>query len=121
MDDLTLALGDMPTQDLRERLKTAEETLRAIRADQIDALVIGPSGKAQIRTLDGADEPYRVFVEAMGQGAATLAPHGTILYCNSAFASMLERTVEELIGSSVYSYVDAQDDGLLRAMLWDAL
>src|SRR3954470_24238230 len=86
--------------ELRARLRVAEETLRAIRANEVDALVIGPGGREQICTLDGADEPYRIFVEAMGEGAATIAPDGIILYCNASFARLLNEPVEQVIGSS---------------------
>src|SRR3982751_3902481 len=91
--------------DLRARLRVAEETLRAIRANEVDALVIGPGGKEQVCTLGGADEPYRVFVEAMGEGAATLAPDGSILYCNASLAKLLNEPIDQVIGSSIYEFV----------------
>ena len=66
--------------DVRLRLEEAEETLRAIRTGKVDALVVsGPQGD-QVYSLKGAEQPYRVFVEAMNEGAVTLGPEGTILY-----------------------------------------
>ncbi|MGZ3495363.1 MAG: hypothetical protein ACXWM6_13050, partial [Thermodesulfobacteriota bacterium] len=63
-------------EDLRMRLEEAEETLRAIREGEVDALVVsGPQGD-QVFTLKGAEQPYRVFVETMNEGAATLGPDG---------------------------------------------
>ncbi len=38
-------------------------------------------------TLKGAEPPYRVFVEAMNEGAATLDAGGAILYCNNRFGN----------------------------------
>src|SRR5947209_16077570 len=110
MEDTAFAVN-VPTneRDLRARLKAAEDTLRAIRANEVDALVIGPGGKEEVRTLGGIDEPYRIFVEAMGQGAATLGDDGTILYCNAAFARMLDRPLEPIRGSSIYEYVSPDD------------
>ena len=59
-------------EELRMRLEEAEETLRAIRKGEVDALVVsGPQGD-QVYTLKGAEQPYRVFVETMNEGAATL-------------------------------------------------
>ncbi len=50
---------------LRARLDDAEETLRAIQSGEVDAIVLsGPEG-GHIHTLEGAQEPYRVMVEAM--------------------------------------------------------
>ena len=79
-------------EDLRMRLEEAEETLRAIRKGEVDALVVsGPQGD-QVYTLKGAEQPYRVYVETMNEGAVTLGPDGTILYCNNRFAELLLRT-----------------------------
>ena len=43
--------------ELRARLDEAEETLRAIRAGEVDALVIGE----QVYSLKGAETPYRIL------------------------------------------------------------
>jgi PAS domain S-box-containing protein len=87
-------------EELQSRLSEMEETLRAIRNNEIDALIIeGPEG-VQAYTLHGAEEPYRVFVEAMSEGAVTLTQEGTILYCNKRFAEMLEAPQARIIGSS---------------------
>ena len=76
-------------EQLRARLEEAEETLAAIRSGEVDALVVsGPHGE-QIYTLRGADHSYRVLLEDMNEGAATLLPDGTVLYCNKVFAEML--------------------------------
>jgi len=92
-------------QDLRARLEEAEETLRAIRSGEVDALVVqGPKGE-QVYTLKGADETYRVMVEAMTEGAVTFSPDGAILYCNARFAEFLKRPLEQTIGSPLQAYI----------------
>ena len=74
--------------ELRTRLEEAEELLTAIRAGSVDALVIeGPQGP-QVYTLEGADQPYRTYVETMNEGAVTLSQDGTVLYCNRQFAEL---------------------------------
>jgi PAS domain S-box-containing protein len=93
------------TDELHNRLQEAEETLRAIRAGEIDALVVtGPLGE-QVFILRGADHPYQVIVEEMNEGAVTLSPEGTILYCNRRFANLLQLPLERVIGSSLQEYV----------------
>jgi len=75
-------------QELRTRLEEAEELLTAIRAGRVDALVIeGPQGP-QVYTLEGAEQPYRTYVETMNEGAVTLSQDGTVLYCNCQFAEL---------------------------------
>ena len=87
--------------DLRQRLREAEETLAAIRNGEVDSLIVtGPHGD-QVFSLKGAEQPYRVFVEQMLEGAVTLSGDGTILYCNRRFAEMLRSRLEKVIGSQV--------------------
>jgi PAS domain S-box-containing protein len=85
---------------LRIRLEEAEETLRAITNNEIDALVVnGPQGQ-QVFTLQGAEQPYRTLMETMSEGALTMAIDGTILYCNQRFAEMLGASLNKIIGLS---------------------
>ena len=70
------------------RLEEAEGTLQAIRHGEVDALVVsGPAGP-KVYTLQSADQPYRIFVQEMQEGALTLTSTGLILYANLAFARM---------------------------------
>src|SRR5215207_2974229 len=85
---------DAENRDLRARLEAAEETLRAIRSDEVDALVVKHGDTEQICTLQGADQAYRTFVEVMCQGAATVAADGGILYCNRHFAELMRSPLD---------------------------
>ena len=87
--------------NLRARLDEAEQTLEAIRSGDVDALVVYGEHGEKVYTLKGADEPYRVFVEDMKEGAVTLSTDGTILYCNQSFAEMAGTPLEKVIGSSI--------------------
>jgi len=96
-------------EDLRMRLEEAEETLRAIRKGEVDALVVsGPQGD-QVYTLKGAEQPYRVFVETVNEGAVTLGPDGTILYCNDRFGELLKEPIERIIGSEIVRFIAPTD------------
>ncbi len=96
-------------EDLKTRLEEAEETLRAIRTGAVDALLVqGPEGN-QVFTLEGAEHPYRVFIEAMHEGAATLTHDGTILYANQAFSRLVKKSLKSVIGTSVHALVAETD------------
>ena len=96
-------------EELRSRLEEAEETIEAIRSGKVDALVVtGPHGE-QIYTLHGADHSYRVLLEDMNEGAATLLPDGAMLYCNRAFAEMMKMPIEKVIGFSANDLVARSD------------
>ncbi len=92
-------------KNLRVRLEEAEETLRAIRGGEVDALVISGAKGEQVYTLQGADRSYRILLETMGEGAAALASDGMILYCNHRLSEMLKVPLEQLTGSSMENYV----------------
>ena len=95
-------------EELRARFAEAEETLRAIRGGEVDALVVSQPGGDQVFTLKGVDHAYRVLVEEMNEGAATLNADGVIHYCNNSLASMLEISLEKVIGSSLQRYVSPE-------------
>ncbi|MBY0229482.1 MAG: PAS domain-containing protein, partial [Gemmataceae bacterium] len=86
--------------ELRRRLEEAEETLRAIRAGAVDAFVVDEGEQARIYTLETADRPYRLLVEQMQQGAATLDASGAIAYCNRRLAELLGRPHGQLVGGA---------------------
>src|SRR5262249_19626806 len=86
---------------LRRRLREAEETLHAIPDGHIEALVArGPDGD-QIYTLRTADQPYRLMVEQMREGALTVGADGTILYCNLRFAELVGVRPEQIAGRNL--------------------
>src|SRR5690242_8838223 len=87
-------------QDLRRRLQEAEDTINAIRDGHVEALVVSAPDGERIYTLRGADQPFRLMVEQMREGALTLAEDGTILYCNQRFAELMGRPAERIAGRS---------------------
>jgi PAS domain S-box-containing protein len=103
--------------DLRRRLEEAEETLHAIRSGQIDALVVTEAGQEQVFTLETADRPYRTLVEAMQQGAGTLASDGTVLYSNQRLADLLATPLQTLMGQSLDRFVSPTSRPALAALL----
>lgn len=104
-------------EQLRDRLREAEETLAAIRHGEVDSLVVtGPNGD-QVFSLRGAEQPYRIFVEQMLEGAVTLSDDGIILYCNRRFAEMVRSPLEKVIGSQFRSFLRAADHPELKQIL----
>jgi PAS domain S-box-containing protein len=76
-------------EELQRRLDEAEETLRAIREGEVDALVIdSPKGEV-IYTLTSADYPYRLMIDEMNEGAVSVSPDSFILYSNRNFTGIL--------------------------------
>jgi PAS domain S-box-containing protein len=106
-------------EELQARLNEAEELVNAIRAGSIDALMVeGPQG-SKVYTLEGADQPYRIFVENMNEGAVTLARDGSILYTNRQFSQLTGGVLEQTIGYSFYDFVADGDQEICAAWLRD--
>ena len=99
------ASSSKEVDDLRARLEELEETLRAIRSGEVDALVVSGPGGERVFTLQGADHPYRVMVETINEGAGTLSWDGLVLYANHRFAEMVAMPLEKLIGCKLHDFV----------------
>ena len=103
--------------NLRVRLAETEETLRAIRSGEVDAVVVAGKQGPQVFTLQGAEHAYRVLIESMNEGALTLTVDKTILYANRCFARMVKCSLEQVMGSSLRRFLSAEDQAALQSIL----
>src|SRR5260370_17445571 len=76
----------------------------------------GPDGE-RVLPLKGGDQPYRVLVETMNEGAITATPDGVVLYSNRHFAELLGIALEKVMGASLYDVVLASEHAQLQALL----
>ncbi len=108
---------DIEIASLSARLAEAEETLDAIRSGNVDALIVsGPDGD-QIYTLRSGDHRYRRLVESMNEGAASLMPDGTVLYCNARFADLVGAPLERVMGAGLQRFVASTSREALELLL----
>jgi len=96
---------DSELEDLRQRLEEAEETLRAIRHGEVDALVVESPQGEMIYTLTTADYPYRLMIEQMNEGAVSVSPDSIILYSNRNFGVIVGLTDTTASGVPFGDYV----------------
>ena len=68
-------------------------------------------------TLEGADQPYRVLIESMSEGALTLSEKGKVIHCNKRFSEMLNIPTENIIGTSFFEYIPETQHELLKSLL----
>ncbi|WP_292517530.1 PAS domain-containing sensor histidine kinase [Methanoculleus sp.] len=95
----------------------AEETLSAIRRGEVDAFLVSTDEGEKVYTLNTAEHPYRVLVEQMQEGAATLSTDGTILYCNESFARLLGIPLQDLMGESIHGFIAPVSVERFRGMM----
>ena len=105
------------TKDLQARLEAAEEVLRAIRNGEVDAFVITQSDNVETIMLKGANYPYRAMVDSMGEGAVTVIPDGTIYFCNSRFAEIVQSSFENLIGTSFQRLIPPEEQAKFAELI----
>jgi PAS domain S-box-containing protein len=104
-------------ESMRARLEELEETLRAIRSGEVDALVVESAGADQVFTLRSADQTYRLMIERMQKGAATLSSDGVVLYCNPFLADLLGVPLGALLGAPLSAFMDEQSALSLPSLL----
>ncbi|MBD2255910.1 PAS domain S-box protein, partial [Nostoc parmelioides] len=105
---------------LRHQIQTLEETFRAIKMGEVDALVVSSPQGEKVFTLQDADYPYRVFVQEMHEGSVTLDEYGTILYCNHHLAAMLKKPLQKIIGSNFEEYIVPSEKQVFRGLFKQA-
>src|SRR3990172_6887339 len=105
-------------EEIRLQLREANETLGAIRRGEVDALVVAGTLGNQIYTLSGAEHPYRMLIEQMGESAVTLSADNTILYGNKRFTELLKTPPEKVIGSNIFNYVNQSDHAVMQTLLF---
>jgi diguanylate cyclase (GGDEF)-like protein/PAS domain S-box-containing protein len=101
---------------LRRQLAQADDTVRAIRAGEVDALFVASASGQRLFPLDGADRAYRQLVEEMGEGALTLSSAGVVLYANQRFAEMLGRRLPRVVGSHIGTWVAPEGQDSLATL-----
>jgi len=106
---------------LLARLETAEGTLRAIQSGEVDALMVSGRRGKQVVSLRGGEPAYRMLVEAMSEGAATLSRNGSVLYSNRKFAELIRRPAGKLVGMAVQSLVVDAERDRFETLLAEAL
>jgi signal transduction histidine kinase len=95
----------------------AIEIVRALRMAKADAFVSDSSAGPVLSLLEGADEPYRIMVDAIGEGAVVLDPRGIVLFANPAMGRLVGKPAEELVGSKLGNHMS---DGSEKT-LWESL
>src|SRR3954454_23485579 len=102
---------------LRTQIQDLDKALTAVRAGDVDAVVLGGLQGPQVYSLVSADRPYRVIVEEMGDGAVTVSERGIILYANLRLSDLVGADRSALLGRDVTELVDASGADALSSLL----
>jgi len=81
------------------------EALRARVQELEDALLATRRGHADDPAARAPSHPYRVLVETINEGAATLDAQGTVHFANARFAEFLNLPLKKFIGAPLHNHV----------------
>ena len=108
-----LSLTEIRQKKIIQRLKAerdeARATLKAISSGEVDAFLVQTKDGDKIFTLKSAEHAYRVMVESMTEGAATILEDGTIIYCNNKFAELLKISPNFICGEKIWPFIAKRD------------
>ncbi|MBK1654483.1 hybrid sensor histidine kinase/response regulator [Allochromatium vinosum] len=103
--------------ELSARLEEAEDTLRAIREGEVDAIIVSGSQGDRVFSLTETENLHRQMVETMNEAGLAISPDGLLLYCNERAATLLRRPRAALLGYRLGEFVAPQDHQRFEALL----
>jgi PAS domain S-box-containing protein len=103
--------------ELQRRLEEAEETLRAIREGEVDAVIVSGSQGDRVFSLTESENMHRLMVETMSEAAIATTLDGVIVYSNASLCRLLSRSSEETLGHSLFKFVNGNDAEELRSLI----
>ena len=118
--DRRLEQLEQENAELRVRLDEAEETLRAIREGEVDAVIVRGSQGRRVVSLLETDHLYRRMLEAMDEAGLATSLDGTLVFANARASALLAPPGNQLAGRSLYEFVAAEDAERLRHLLHQA-
>lgn len=95
----------------------SKRTQRAVRQSEVDSAVEKSGEVRQVLPLPSTEPPYRLLVETIDEGAATLSGEGTVLYSNASFAAIFGVPRERFIGSPLQDFVCGSDVEALQSLI----
>jgi len=117
MNDPATDPGALELEQLRSQVADLQSALKAITAGDIDALVVAEDGSSQIYSHSTADRPYRMIIEEMGEGAATVAADGLVLFANHRLEQLVQLKLGTLVGQSIFNLVANSQQSMLQQLL----
>ena len=96
-------------EELKARLSGSKDTLMSIQSEGVEGSVINIPSVSQSFTPNNADYSYRVLIESMFDGAATLSQDLDITYSNGKLSEMLGLKLDQIVGKRVSSIIHPDD------------
>jgi len=103
--------------ELRARLEEAEETLRAIREGEVDAVIVSGSKGDRVFALSESDNLSKLMVETMNEAGLAVTPDGLLVFANSRATVLLGRPKDQLLGHNLGEFIAPAAANQFRQLL----
>jgi PAS domain S-box-containing protein len=121
MSQLVPLPGTLMIRDLHLPIEEVQEALSAIRAGEVDALVVATGEEQpQVFILRGADQAHRILFETLNEGALTIASDGTLLQANHRAAELFGAPLDRVLGARLCGFVAPGSAGAFAALFAQA-
>ncbi|MGZ3304430.1 MAG: ATP-binding protein, partial [Asticcacaulis sp.] len=106
---------------LRQALEESQETVRAIRNGEVDAVIVEGADESKVFTLGAAEQTYQFIVNQVVHPAAVLTLDGHIRQANAAFAKLVHMEPQDLHDVALESMVSAGSVRSLQGLIAQGL
>lgn len=93
-------------QKINGELQEAREVISAIQHGEVDAVVVHRDKGEQVYVLDDVNITYRRMIEEMNEGAIILNSEYSVLYCNKAFADLINCHVASVTSKPITNFIN---------------
>jgi PAS domain S-box-containing protein len=95
----------------------SKQRQRAAPSSEVNSAAEKSGEVRQVLPPQSAEPPYRLLVETIDEGAATLSDEGTVLYSNASFAAIFGVPRKKFIGARLQDFVCGDELNTLQTLI----
>lgn len=105
--------------DTSARLIELEDTLRAIQAGEVDAVLVQGEEGHEVVPLGSAEASCHAFMESVDMGAAMFDDQGKLTYVNDGLARLLQATTDDVLKQGLLAFLPRTAAAVVQELLTD--
>ena len=102
--------------ELRFRLIENKIMFQVLQNEETNSKIVSRGNCNGNSLISTKDDPYRIIIGEMKEGACIISKDDTILYCNQLFADLFSWKLEEIIGLGFPMIVGKMEKGILELL-----
>ena len=98
--------------ELRIRLAENKMLIKALQNGETVSNVVSWGGCNEDSIISTLDDPYRIVIKDLNEGACTVSMGNTVTFCNQLFSDIFSIPVEHIIGSDFLTLIANNDQSI---------